>query len=32
VVTPLSADGTICVYVYGKADVLIDVNGISQAQ
>ena len=32
VVTPLSADGTICVYVYGKADVLIDVNGISRAQ
>ena len=31
-VTPVSADGTICVYVYGKADVLIDVNGISQAQ
>lgn len=30
VVTPISADGTICVYVYGKADVLIDVNGISQ--
>jgi len=32
VVTPVSANGTICVYVYGKADVLIDVNGISQAQ
>jgi hypothetical protein len=30
VVTPISANGTICVYVYGKADVLIDVNGISQ--
>ncbi len=27
VVTPLSASGTACVYVYGSADVLIDVNG-----
>ncbi len=27
VITPLSADGKICVYVYGLADILIDVNG-----
>lgn len=27
VFTPLSDDGTICVYVYGRADVIVDVNG-----
>ena len=31
-VAPVSAQGTVCVYVYGKADVLIDINGISQAK
>ena len=27
VITPVSSVGEICVFVYGKADVLIDVNG-----
>ena len=27
VVSPLSAAGTICLYVYGSADLLVDVNG-----
>jgi hypothetical protein len=27
VITPVSTSGEICVFVYGKADVLIDVNG-----
>ncbi|MGB0730449.1 MAG: hypothetical protein ACPGT1_11470, partial [Ilumatobacteraceae bacterium] len=29
-IAPVSTQGTICVYVYGKADILIDINGISQ--
>lgn len=31
-VAPVSAQGTVCVYVYGKADILIDLNGISQGK
>jgi len=27
VFTPLSDTGTICVYVYGEADIIVDVNG-----
>ncbi|MFM8563112.1 MAG: S8 family serine peptidase [Acidimicrobiia bacterium] len=27
VISPLSATGTICVFVYGRADVIVDVNG-----
>ncbi|MFZ9864001.1 MAG: S8 family serine peptidase [Ilumatobacteraceae bacterium] len=27
VVTPLSARGSICIFVYGRADVIVDVNG-----
>lgn len=27
VITPLSPTGKICVYVYGRADILIDING-----
>ena len=30
-IAPVSTQGTICVYVYGKADILIDINGISQS-
>ena len=29
-IAPVSTQGTICVYVYGKTDILIDINGISQ--
>ena len=28
VFTPLSDTGTICVYVYGEADIIVDVNGV----
>jgi subtilisin family serine protease len=28
VTSPLSADGELCVYVYGRADIIIDVNGV----
>ena len=31
-VAPVSAEGTVCVFVYGKADVLIDINGVSHAK
>ena len=27
VLTPLSATGTVCFYVYGQADIIVDVNG-----
>jgi subtilisin family serine protease len=27
VVTPLSATGTVCFYVYGQADIIVDING-----
>ena len=27
VITPVSATGDICVYVYGRAHILIDING-----
>ncbi len=27
VIAPVSADGTVCFYVYGKADILADVSG-----
>jgi len=27
VLAPLSSDGTVCLYVYGKADLLVDVSG-----
>jgi len=27
VISPLSANGSICVFVYGRADVIVDVNG-----
>ena len=27
VVTPLSPNGSVCVFVYGRADVIVDVNG-----
>jgi subtilisin family serine protease len=27
VISPLSADGHLCVFVYGSADIIIDVNG-----
>jgi hypothetical protein len=27
VIVPLSADGTVCFYVYGKAHLLADVSG-----
>jgi hypothetical protein len=30
-IAPVSTQGNICVYVYGKADILIDINGISQS-
>lgn len=28
VTSPLSADGELCVFVYGRADIIIDVNGV----
>jgi len=27
VLTPLSASGTVCFYVYGQADIIVDING-----
>ena len=27
VLTPLSATGTVCFYVYGQADIIVDING-----
>ena len=27
VITPVSATGEVCVYVYGTAHILVDVNG-----
>jgi hypothetical protein len=27
VIAPLSASGTVCLYVYGQADLLVDVSG-----
>jgi hypothetical protein len=27
VITPVSASGEICVYVYGRAHILVDING-----
>ena len=27
VIAPLSADGTVCLYVYGTADLLVDISG-----
>jgi len=27
VIAPLSPTGTVCVYVHGRADVLVDVSG-----
>jgi len=27
VISPLSANGSVCVFVYGRADVIVDVNG-----
>ena len=27
VIAPVAADGTICVYVYGQSEVIVDVNG-----
>ena len=31
VITPVSASGEVCVYVYGTADVLVDINGYMPA-
>ena len=31
VISPLSADGSLCVFVYGSAHVIIDVNGAFEA-
>jgi hypothetical protein len=31
VLTPLSATGTVCFYVYGQADVIADVNGVFES-
>ena len=31
VTSPLSADGELCVFVYGRADIIVDVNGVYTA-
>jgi hypothetical protein len=32
VIIPLSATGTVCFYVYGRADIIVDINGTFESE